>query len=296
MAGCVITYKKTFMKQHQATLFADDFLFLEAPRWHQGRLWISDVFDMKLYTVQANGDRTLICDVPQRPSGIGFLPDGTPIVVSARDKKLMKLVDGTLAVHADLSSFATGYLNDLVVDECGRIYVGNFGYDLYGGAPKVPTDLHLVEPDGSVSVAASGIEFPNGMVLMNGGRALVVAETWACRLTAFERGPNGELSNRRVYADLGKREPDGICVDAEGGIWVACFNTGEFLRILDGGEITDHISLARHAISCGLGGKDGKTLFCSVYTGTLEDMEANKRLAAVYTVEVEIPGAAYIID
>jgi sugar lactone lactonase YvrE len=284
------TYKKTLMKQHQATLFANDFLFLEAPRWHQNQLWVSDVFDSKLYVIQTDGSRRVVCEVPHRPSGIGFLPDGSAVVVSSRDQKLMKLVDGALVVHADLAPFATGYVNDLVVDERGRIYVGNFGYDFYGNEPKALSDLHLVDTDGAVRVAASGVEFPNGMVLTNGGRTLVVAETWACRLTAFDRNADGELSNQRLYADLGTREPDGICVDAEGGIWVACFNTGEFLRILDGGAATDRIAFAPHAISCGLGGKDGRTLFCSAYTGSVADMDAGKRLAAIYTVEVDIPG------
>lgn len=279
------------MKEYQPILFADNFVFLEAPRWHQDRLWVSDVFDLKLYTLEPDGRRTVVCDVPHRPSGIGFMPDGTPIVVSSRDRKLMKVVDGRLAVHADLSRYAAGDVNDFAVDDRGRIYVGNFGYDFHGGAPKAPTDIHLVEPDGSIHVAASGLEFPNGIVIMNGGRTLVVAETWSCRLTAFDRNAAGQLSNRRIFADLGHREPDGICVDAEGGIWAACFNTGEVVRVLDGGEVTDLIACSRHAIACQLGGKDGKTLFCTVYTGTLEDMAAQERLAAVYTVEVDIPGA-----
>jgi len=283
------------VKEHRPTLLADDFVFLEAPRWHQNQLWVSDVFDRKLYVIDRDGSRTVVRDLPHRPCGIGFLPDGSAVVISMRDRKIMKLVKGGLALHADLAQLATGDLNDMVVDKQGRIYVGNFGYDFHGGAPKALTDLHRVDPDGSVHVAASGLEFPNGAVIIDGGRTLVVAETWACRLTAFDLAPNGDLSNRRVYADLGHREPDGLCADALDGIWVGCFNTGEFVRVLDGGEITDRAVCGQHAVACQLGGADGRTLFCSAYAGTVEEHLAGKRFAGIYTVEVETPGIAFSV-
>jgi len=278
------------IKEHKSTLWAGDLAFLEAPRWHQGHLWVSDVFGNKLYTVQPGGRRALQCHVPHRPAGIGFLPDETAVVVSMQDRKLLRLVDGVPEVYADLSRVARGDLNDLVVDERGWIYVGNFGYDSLGGAPKALTELHVVEPDGTIHVAADGLEFPNGMVLINEGRTLVVAETWACRLTAFDRASDGRLSNRRVWADLGEREPDGICADASNAIWAACLNSGEFVRVLDGGEITDRVQCSRHAVSCALGGVAGKTLFCTAYAGDYEDMLAGKLLGGVFTLEVEIAG------
>ena len=278
------------VREHKSTLWAGDFAYLEAPRWHRDRIWVSDVFGKKLYTVQPDGSRTLQCDVPHRPAGIGFLPDGTVVVVSMQDRKLLRLVEGGTEVYADLSSVARGDLNDMVVDERGWIYVGNFGYDSLGGAPKALTDLHVVEPDGTIHLAADGLEFPNGMVILNEGRTLVVAETWACRLTAFDRDSNGRLSNRRAYADLGEREPDGICADASNAIWAACFNTGEFVRVLDGGEITDQVRCSGHAVSCALGGAAGRTLFCSAYKGNFEEILAGKLLGGIFTVEVEIPG------
>lgn len=282
------------MNEHQAVLFADDFIFLEAPRWHQDRLWVCDVFDFKLYAIRPDGGRTLVCEaLPPRPNSVGFLPDGTPVIVASVGRQLMRIVNGTLSVHADLSAFATGDLNDFAVDECGRIYIGNFGYDLFAGAPTALTDLHIVELDGSVRVGARGVEFPNGSVLTNDGRMLVVAETWAGRLTAFERSSNGDLSKRRVYADLGGRQPDGICLDSAGGIWVASFNTGEVVRVLDGGEITDRISFSGHAVACQLGGSDGRTLFCSTYTGTMNDMLDKKRLGTLFTAKVDVPAAAF---
>lgn len=278
--------------EHQATLWMDDFIFLEAPRWHQNRLWIADVFDKKLYTLQPDGSRTVLGEVPNRPCGIGFLPDGSAVVVSMRDRKILKVGSEGFSVYADLSTLAAGDVNDLVVDAQGRIYVGNFGYDHHGGAPVVSTKLLTVEPDGATRIVEGDLEFPNGMAIIHGGRTLVVAETWAGRLSAFDRAPDGSLSNRRLFADLGGRQPDGICADAGDGIWAACFNTGEFIRVEDGGQVTDRVVCGRHAIACALGGPQGNTLFCSAYTGTVQDMEAGKRLAAVFTVDVKLPGIA----
>jgi len=278
------------MARHQPSLFAEDFIFLEAPRWHDGRLWVSDVFDHLVYALEPDGRREKICRVPHRPSGLGFLPDGTPIVVSSKDRKLMRIDGHAIAEYADLSHFASGDVNDFAVDSQGRIYVGNFGYDYDGGAPRALTDIHRVDPDGSIRVAASGVEFPNGAVIVNGGRTLVVAETWAGRLTAFEIDARGLLVGRRVFADLGSREPDGICADAAGGIWVGCFNTGEFVRVVDGGAITDAISFDGRGVSCTIGGADGRQLFCTVYRGSVDELVAGKRNAAVYAVPVAIEG------
>jgi sugar lactone lactonase YvrE len=274
------------MKEHQATLVADGFVFLEAPRWQDNRLWVSDVFDLKLYTVTADGIRQLMCNVPGRPAGIGFLPDKTPIVVSCAEKKLMKVSENAISVYADLTEVATGDLNDLVIDDAGRIYVGNFGYDLFGGAPIQLTDMHAVEPDGSIRVAAAGLEFPNGAVIKDDGRTLVVAETWRGSLTAYDRSEDGELSNRRLFADLNGRQPDGICVDKHGAIWAGCYNTGEFVRVLEGGEITDRVKFYGNAVSCTLGGSNGNTLYCCVYLGTDEQLRERQPRSAIYKVEL----------
>ncbi|CAB3739974.1 SMP-30/gluconolactonase/LRE family protein [Paraburkholderia rhynchosiae] len=274
------------MKEHQATLVADGFVFLEAPRWYDNRLWVSDVFDFKLYTVTEDGTRSVVCNVPGRPAGIGFLPDKTPIVVSCADKKLMKVSEGVLSIYADLSDVATGDLNDLVVDDMGRVYVGNFGYDLFGGAPIKATEMHVVEPDASIRVAAAGLEFPNGAVIKDDGRTLVVAETWSGKLTAYDRAVDGELSHRRLFADLGGRQPDGICVDKHGAIWAGCYNTGEFVRVIEGGEVTDCIKFEGNAVSCAIGGRSGTTLYCCVYLGTDEQLRARQRRSAIYKAEI----------
>lgn len=276
------------------TKLADDFIFLEAPRWHQGTLWVPDVFDQKLYHVDLDGEKSvLIDDLPPVPNSLGFLADGTPIIVSSFDRKIMKIIDGALELFADLGGATPHHLNDFSIDDEGRLYVGNFGYDIHGGADQVPTDLHMVDTDGTIRIVATGLEFPNGSAIINDGRTFVVAETWVGRLTAFDRAADGTLSNRRLYADLDGRQPDGICADAEGAIWASCFNTGEVIRVLDGGEITDKIQFEGSAIACCLGGDDGRTLFCSTYVGTIPDQIAKKRHGALFTAQVEVGRACH---
>lgn len=278
------------MQLRQAELFADNFIFLEAPRWHENKLWVSDVFDHKLFSLNTDGERTLVCDVPNRPSGQGFLPNGKHIVVSATDCKLLAVENGQLSEYADLSGQATGYLNDFAIDRYGRIYVGNFGYDYDSGEARKKTSLHRVDPDGAITEVAKGVDFPNGSVIINDGSTLIVAETWDGLLIAYDLSADGHLSNRRVFADLGERQPDGICADAENAIWTGCFNTGEFIRVLDGGTITDQISFDGRAVSCILGGKDGRQLFCTVYAGPVSDLVQQKRLGCIYELSVDVPG------
>lgn len=282
------------MNNHETKFLADGFVFLEGPRWHAGHLWVSDMWDFRVYKVAADGSREVVCEVPQRPSGIGFLSDGTPLVVSMGDQKLMKIVDHQLVSHADLSAQAVGDINDMALDSEGRAYIGCFGYDLFGGAEKQLADLLSVDKEGAVRVAAQGLDFPNGILLKDNERTLVVAETWANRLTKFDRALDGTLSNRQVYADLGDRTPDGICLDREGAIWVASFGSGEFLRVLDGGEITDRVYCeGKRAVACQLGGADGRTLFCLTFAGEIEDIHNRKRAGAIETVRVAVGAAGF---
>lgn len=279
------------MNQHTPKLLADGFVFLEGPRWHQGRLWVSDMWGFKAYAVGADGARELLFNLPERPSGLGFLPDGTPLVVSMANRKLLKLVGGKLELHADLNPFVKADINDMVVDGQGRAYVGNFGYDLLGGETPRTAELVRVDPDGSARQVADGLNFPNGAVII-GGRTLVVAETFGNVLTAFDIAPDGSLSNRRTWAALGERTPDGICLDQGGGIWVASFMTGEFVRVTEGGAVTDIVPVpGKAAVACQLGGADGKTLFCLTYAGTIEDLHQRKAAAAIETVQVAMAAA-----
>lgn len=278
------------MQNHQASMLASGFVFLEGLRWRNGRLWMSDMWGDACYGLNLNGQSNRICSVPQRPSGLGFLPDGTLIIVSMADRKLLRLVDGTLTEYADLSAVATGDLNDLLIDDLGTAYAGNFGYDLFGGASPAPANIARVSPDGAITVVAHDLTFPNGMVTVDSGRTFVVSETFANRLTAYDLDAKGGLSNRRVYAQLGDRTPDGLCVDRQDGIWVASFATSEFIRIARDGTITDRLFCEnKRAVSCALGGEDLKTLFCSTFEGHLDDIVARKKVGAIETVRVSIP-------
>ncbi len=281
------------MTKFNPSVFADNFAFLEGPRWHDGALWISDMWGHQVHRISIDGSVTDIVAVPQRPSGLGFMPDGTLLIASMADRSVYRYESGSLVLHADLSNTVGADINDMVVDDQGRIYVGNFGYDLFSGAEPADAEIVLIEPDGSHRIVASGLMFPNGMVLSNNGNVLVVAETFGHRLTAFDRDDDGNLNNRRIFADLGEMTPDGICLDVEGGIWVASYMTGEFVRVRDGGEITDRFEVAdRAAVACQLGGKDQCTLYCMTYSGQLEDVASGARLARIETVTVDVPGAA----
>ena len=278
------------MKELKTKPFADDFVFLEGPRWHDGKLWVSDMYGGTVYTLNLAGEREVVVNLPHRPSGINFMPDGSVVIVSMGDRKLMRLEEnGTPSVYADLSGHLPYDINDCVCATNGNIYVGTFGYDVFArDEPKAAT-LTLVKPDGTITTVAEDVHFPNGAVISQDGKTLVVAETFVGRLTAFTIEADGSLSNRRMFADLGDYTPDGICLDAEGAIWVAAFENGEFIRVLDGGEITHKIDTGdRRAVACNLGGADGKTLFCLIYDGDLDDIPKGKHNALIETATVDV--------
>jgi sugar lactone lactonase YvrE len=270
----------------------DGLAFLEGPRWHAGKLWFSDMFAEKVMTVDAQGQSEVVTTVPARPSGLGFLPDGRLLIVSMRDRRLLRLDGSTLTVVADLNPLVKGDINDMVVDAQGRAYIGNFGYDLFSGEAPQPTTLVLVTPDGQARVVADDLHFPNGTVISPDGKTLIVAETFGDRLTAFDVAADGALSGRRTFAQFTDETPDGICLDAEGAVWVSSFTTGEFVRVKDGGEITQRIPVAgKRAVACALGGSDRRTLFLLTAETTLEDLAKGKSIGRVETVDVEVPGA-----
>lgn len=261
------------MKNFVASLFVDGFVFLEGPRWFDGHLWVSDLMGKTVYRIAEDGTRTAMASVAQRPSGLGFLPDGTPLIVSMQDRRVYKLLAGELVLHADLSASAHGDLNDMVVDRDGRAYVGNLGFDIFAGEAPGPGKIFLIEPDGSFRVAADGLALPNGAVITPDGRHFVVAESFAGKLTHFDRAANGDLSNARCYAELPERIPDGICLDVDGNIWVAEFGGGQFSLIDTQGEVIAVVDVRPHAaVACQLGGADGRTLYCLVYPGAIPDI------------------------
>src|SRR5439155_34872 len=195
---------------------------------------------------------------------------------------LLRVDGGKLRVVADLSTLATGPCNDMVVDAVGRAYVGNFGFDRHGGEPPRTTCLARIDPDGAVTRAADELSFPNGTIITPDGRTLIVAETLAHRLTAFDIAADGALSNRRLFAALDSCFPDGICLDAEGAVWVADARTPRVLRVLDGGRIERTIPTgARFAFACMLGAQDRRTLYLCTSTGSGPAMaDVRRRFAA----------------
>ena len=280
------------MTSPQLQVFADDFVFLEGPRWRFGKLWVADVNGKQVYTLTEQGERAVCVEVPARPSGIGFLPDGTPLVVSMKDRTLQRIEHGRLVQHASVAHLVEGEINDMVVDGRGNAYVGSMGYALFAGAKFKPGNLVLVTPKGEARVVAEELHFPNGPVVTPDNGTLVVAESWGKRLTAFRIEADGTLSGRRTFADLGDYTPDGITLDAEGAIWVAAFANNAFVRVRDGGEIAEVISSGeRRAVACTLGGADLRTLYCLTFAGEMKDIGKGLRASRIETARVTVPGA-----
>lgn len=244
----------------------DGLRFPEGCRWHDGRLWFSDMHTGRLYSADPDAaDLRVEFTVDARLSGMDWLPDGTLVVSSMLDRLVLRRrPGGEVEVHADLSAVTPHPINDLIVDRTGRIIVGGFGYDLYGGAEQQPGPLIGVRPDGGVDLLADDLTFPNGMVLLSDD-TLVVAETWAARLTAYDLAGSGALTNRRVWASLPDGStPDGIAYEADDAIWVSSIADGKFLRVAPGGEVTRVVDLdGRLAVDCILGGSNGRTLLMS---------------------------------
>jgi len=209
-----------------------------------------------------------------------------------RERRLYRIVGGRLELHADVSDLVEHDINDMVVDTDGRAYVGHFGYDLFSGAAAAPAEILLVEADGRARIAADGLDFPNGMVIKDGGRTLVVAESFGHRLSAYTRAADGSLSERRSYAELPGLIPDGISLDLGGNIWVAGAMGGEFVQVDAMGEVIARIDARpRAAIACQLGGADGRTLFCLTYAGGLEELSRGVPGARIETTTVAYPAA-----
>ena len=268
--------------------------FPEGPRWHDGRLWFSDFYSHRVIAVDPQGRAETIVQVPQQPSGLGWLPDGSLLIVSMLDRKLMRFADGVLSKYADLSAFATGPCNDMVVDAQGRAYVGNFGFDRHKGEPERTTCLIRVDPDRFVSIATEELLFPNGAVITPDGKKLIIGETIGQCLTIFDIAADGSLANRGVFAQMPEMFPDGICLDAEGAVWFSNPRKGYVARVFEGGRIAERIEVGpgRGAYACMLGGEDGRTLFILTNSGSGPDM-ASKTDGRIETVRVEVPGAGW---
>ncbi|WP_026912573.1 SMP-30/gluconolactonase/LRE family protein [Patulibacter minatonensis] len=291
--------------EHVLSTLVDDGHYFECPRWHDGRWWVSDFYSHAVLAIDPDGTTERVLRVDAQPSGLGWLPDGDLLVVSMKDRKLLRRgADGAVAIHADLDGLASGHPNDMLVRD-GHAYVGNFGFDLMGGADPTTADLVHVAPDGTASVAASDLWFPNGMVLAD-DTTLVVAETFAARLTAFTIAPDGTLHDRRVWAQVQPAPepadlatmlasfafaPDGCAVDAEGHVWAANALGGVLNRIAPGGRIVDEVAMPEGlgVFACGLGGDDGRTLLACAAPDFHEAARVAVREAVLLTTTVDVP-------
>jgi sugar lactone lactonase YvrE len=237
--------------------------FGESPRWHEGRLWVCDWGAEELIAVGLDGDREVICRVHSFPFCIDWLPDGRLLIVSARDQALLTMTpDRSLATYTELSGLP-GHPpgNEIVVDSRGNAYVNGPGFDMMAGAPFAPGTVALVAADGTMRQVADGIQFPNGMAITPDDRTLIVADSYGKELTAFDIEPDGSLSNRRAWAELGDGVPDGICLDSEGAVWYADVPNKRCVRVREGGQVLQTIELDRGCFACMLGGEDGQSLF-----------------------------------
>ena len=246
-----------------------------------------------------DGNYELIVEVQGQPSGLGWMPDGTMLIVSMKDRKLLGFHNNKLSEVADLSDLAGFHCNDMVVDNKGNAYVGNFGFNTYSGEEVRAANLILIRPGQAPCVAADDLLFPNGTVITPDGKTLIIGETYAARLTAFDINEDATLSNRRIWADftLNAEEgsvpvPDGMCLDAEGAIWVASPTTASVIRVKEGGEILDRIPVETNAYACMLGGEDLKTLFICTSNASGVDPEAavKEKSGKIEIVKVDVPG------
>jgi sugar lactone lactonase YvrE len=279
----------------------DGLWFAEGPRWHDGALWFSDMHGHRVVRTTLDGRATTAAEVTHdEPSGLGWLPDGRLLVVAMETQKLLRVeADGSLVEHADLSPLARGSINDMIVAADGTAYIGDMGQRIHEGGERQPGQTFRVTPDGSVSVAADDLQSPNGHVLTEDGRTLIVAESAGSRLTAFDVAPDGTLGGRRVYAELRPAKPgipvappDGICLDVEGAVWVADPIGARVFRVLEGGEVTDTIDFDGEVpVACVLGGEDRRTLLVCVGADWKRDVVKLAPRARIAAVDVTVPGA-----
>lgn len=289
----------------ETSIVGEGLHFGEGPRWHDGQLWFSDFYDhaVKTFTPDGKIEIAFRLEGEQQPSGLGWLPDGRMLVVSMLDRRLLRREDdGKLVVHADLSAIATFHCNDMVVDSKGRAYVGNFGFDLFTYLPEHGIDAALgepgppkatlarVDPDGSAYAAAPDMKFPNGSVVTPDGSTLIVAETLGMRLTAFQVDPDGSLHDRRVWAQL-TIAPDGICLDADGAVWVANPLAPEAIRVAEGGEVLERVTTSQPCFACMLGGADRRTLYCLTAASSDHHEASAARNGRLEAADVKVAGA-----
>jgi sugar lactone lactonase YvrE len=271
---------------------AGGFAYTECPRWHDGRLWFSDQYLGWVYSMTPDGAVEPVVEVPGRPAGLGWLPDGRLLVVSMDRHELLLLEGDELRSVADLAPYHPGPSNDMVVDGRGRAYIGNIGFDYYGGEAPRLTSLVVADPfTGNCSVVAGELSVPNGAVITPDGLRLILAESFGHCLTAFAIRPDGSLTDRRVFAALASLVPDGICLDAEGAIWAATVSDG-VIRVREGGDILDRVDVpGRQVYACALGGVTGRDLYICSAGSDEPSVAVERRDATIERITVDTPAA-----
>jgi sugar lactone lactonase YvrE len=292
------------------TLFADGDFF-EGARWHDGAWWASDIFGARVWRIAPDGSAEVMAEVEHWPSGLGWLPDGDMLIVSIRDRTLLRRDrTGRLSVHADLAPWSPYWLNDMLVDAEGRAYVGNLGADLPNGGNPGLTTICRIDPDGSGRIVATDLLFPNGMALSRDGRTLIVGESLANRMTAFTVADDGNLSDRRIWAQFATSpapadwsmallhhlafSPDGCSVaDRDGCLWVADASNGRACRVAEGGRILQEVRPPDdyQVFACALGGEDGRSLLLCAAPSVEPSEVMGKRRGALFVERVEVPVA-----
>jgi sugar lactone lactonase YvrE len=284
------------MASMKATVWIDQLVFPESPRWHQGEFWFSDMYAGTIWAAVPGKSPKLMIDWKNDVSGLGWMPNGDLLFVDMNNRKVMRKGKEGISLHCDLSALASCHCNDMVVDDSGRAYVGNFGFDAIKGESFSKAELILINENGDASIVADKMSFPNGPVLTPDGKMLIVAESMARRLTAFDiEESTGNLTNRREWAKIENGYPDGICMDQAGGIWVAAVKQPSLIRVVQGGKVTDSIETSAQPYACMLGGPEGRTLFIAVTdidqdTASHESMRANRK-GKIEVVEVDVPHA-----
>jgi sugar lactone lactonase YvrE len=266
--------------------------YLEAPRWRDGYLWIVDSLARTILRVGADRQRETLCDLPDTPAGLGFLPTGEVVATAMFRRLLLRCSAGRVATYADLSAVSGGTIDDMIVDGAGRCFVGDLGFDLRQGvAAGALGRVLLVTPDGGLRTVATGLEFPNGIAVSADDHRLIVAESSGDCLSEFAIDSDGSLAFCRRLGHIG--EPDGLCLDAEGGVWVAAFREDAIVRLDGDGHVTERIALPGRGVACVLGGDDGRSLFCVSADTTHEDLARGRSTSRVDVVRVAIPGAGH---
>jgi sugar lactone lactonase YvrE len=267
----------------------------ESPRWHDDQFWVCDWVAQEVIRVDAAGQPEVVLNVASLPFSIDWLADGRMVIVSSNDRRLVaREPDGALTTYAELGGICDRPWNEIVVDGRGNTYVNSINFDMMAGESPKPGIVALVAPDGTSRQVADGLLFPNGMAVTPDNSTLIVAESHGGRLSAFDIGADGDLSNRRFWAEIEQAAPDGICLDADGAVWYADVPNQRCVRVREGGQVVQTVEVGLGCFACMLDGANGRTLFivAAEWHGA-EQVGGDVRTGQVLTIEAPAPHAGW---